>query len=64
MAKIISCSKQLSVRLLPNFRYREAFGRLRQAIALPLYTASLILSFVSDALGKLAARIAGDHWPL
>ena len=64
MAKIMLCIKRLNPHLLPNFRYREAFGRLRQAIALPLYTASLILSFVSDALGKLAARIAGDHWPL
>jgi hypothetical protein len=39
------------------------FIRLRQAIALPLYIASLILDFASVALGRLAAWIAGDDWP-
>jgi hypothetical protein len=34
--------------------------RLRQAIALPFYTVALILSHASDALGDLAALIAGD----
>jgi hypothetical protein len=33
---------------------------LRQAIALPFYTFALILSYVSDGLGDLAALIAGD----
>jgi hypothetical protein len=33
---------------------------LRQAIALPLYAVALVLSFLSDALGTLAAKIAGD----
>jgi hypothetical protein len=36
---------------------------LRQAIALPLYAVALVLSFLSDALGTLAAKIAGDEWP-
>lgn len=39
------------------------FLRLRQAIALPLYTVSLILDFASVALGRLAAVVAGDDWP-
>jgi hypothetical protein len=30
---------------------------------LPLYTVSLILDYASAALGRLAARIAGDDWP-
>jgi hypothetical protein len=29
-------------------------------VALPIYTLALILSFLSDALGALAAKIAGD----
>jgi hypothetical protein len=32
-------------------------------LAFPLYTVALILSFASDALGSLAAWIAGDDWP-
>jgi hypothetical protein len=36
---------------------------LRRAIALPLYGLALALSYLSDALGKLAAWIAGDDWP-
>ena len=34
--------------------------RLRQAIAWPIHTISLILDLASSALGCLAARIAGD----
>jgi hypothetical protein len=34
--------------------------RLRQALALPIYAVALILSFLSDLLGKIAAKIAGD----
>jgi hypothetical protein len=34
--------------------------RLRRALALPLYAIALILSFASDMLGSLAAKIAGD----
>jgi hypothetical protein len=34
--------------------------RLRQALALPIYTVALILSFLSDALGNVAAWIAGN----
>jgi len=37
--------------------------RLRHALALPLYTVSLLLDFVSAALGRLAAWVAGDDWP-
>jgi hypothetical protein len=37
--------------------------RLRRALALPVYAVALILSFVSDALGRLAASIAADDWP-
>jgi hypothetical protein len=37
--------------------------RIRQAIALPIYTVALILDFASAALGRLAAWIAGDVWP-
>jgi hypothetical protein len=33
---------------------------LRRALALPIYAVALILSFLSDALGSLAAVIAGD----
>jgi hypothetical protein len=36
--------------------------RVRQALALPLYTISLILDFASEALGFLAAKVAGDPW--
>ena len=35
--------------------------RLRQTAALPLYTLALILSLASDALGDIAALIAGDN---
>jgi hypothetical protein len=34
--------------------------RLRQALAFPIYTIALIASFLSDLLGNLAAKIAGD----
>jgi hypothetical protein len=33
---------------------------LRHAPALPLHAVALILSFASDLLGSLAAKIAGD----
>jgi hypothetical protein len=41
----------------------STFVHLRHATALPIYTIALILSFSSDALGILAAKLAGDHWP-
>jgi hypothetical protein len=62
MAKILSCFTQLNSRLLPKTYCWEACG-LRRAVALPIYTVALILSFASDLLGSLAARIAGDDWP-
>jgi hypothetical protein len=33
---------------------------LLQAVALPLYAVALAMSFASDLLGSLAAKIAGD----
>jgi hypothetical protein len=36
---------------------------LQQAIALPVYTIALLLNYLSDAFGRLAAWIAGDDWP-
>jgi hypothetical protein len=41
----------------------EAIGKLRQAAALPVYTIALLLDYVSAAVGRLAAWIAGDDWP-
>jgi hypothetical protein len=35
---------------------------MRQAIALPLYTLALLLDYLSVALGRLAAWLAGDVW--
>jgi hypothetical protein len=67
MAKILSCFTQLNSHLLPKTSCWEANGprllRMRRATALPIYTVALILSFLSDALGSLAAWIAGDDWP-
>ena len=37
--------------------------RLRQAIALPVYMVGLLLDYLSAALSRLAALIAGDDWP-
>lgn len=37
--------------------------KLRQAVALPLYTVALLLDYLSSGLGRLAAWIAGDDWP-
>ena len=42
---------------------KPAWLRFRRALALPIYTLALILSFLSDVLGTLAAKIAGDDWP-
>jgi len=36
---------------------------IRRAIALPVYTIGLLLDYLSAALGRLAAWIAGDDWP-
>jgi hypothetical protein len=30
---------------------------------LPVYTLGLLLDYLSDALSRLAAWIAGDDWP-
>ena len=38
--------------------------RIRQTLALPIYTISLILDFACAALAHLAAWIAGDDWPI
>jgi hypothetical protein len=37
-------------------------GKLRRAVAWPLYLLALILSYLSDAIGEFAALIAGDDW--
>ena len=61
MEEITTFFQMLGYRLLPGLESREACGRLlRQAVALPLYTVAPILSYASDALGNLAAWIAGD----
>ena len=44
------------------------FGRFGLAAApsgdaLPVYTVALVLDYLSAALGRLAAWIAGDDWP-
>ena len=44
-------------------RIASIFIHLRRAAALPIYTIALILSFSVDALGILAAKLAGDVWP-
>jgi hypothetical protein len=36
---------------------------MRRATVLSIYTAALIMSFLSDALGCVAATIAGEDWP-
>jgi hypothetical protein len=38
----------------------RACRRSRRVLALPIYALALILSFASDALGALAAKIADD----
>jgi hypothetical protein len=40
----------------------SVFRRLRRATALPLYAGALSLDYLSSALGRLAAWIAGDNW--
>jgi hypothetical protein len=34
---------------------------LRRAVALPIYVLALVLGLLGDALGVLAAKIAGDE---
>ena len=34
--------------------------KLRRSVATPFYVLALILSYLSDAIGKFAAIIAGD----
>ena len=46
-----------------KFSRIRPFSRLRQAIALPVYAVALLMDYVSVALGRLAAWIAGDDWP-
>jgi len=46
-----------------DFAMPPRLTRLRQAVALPLYTVALLLDFASAALGRLAAWIACDPWP-
>jgi len=48
------------VRLRPDDRFIrsgiDAWGRARQAIALPIYTADLLLDYLATALGSLDRR--------
>jgi hypothetical protein len=37
--------------------------KIRQGLALPVYTVALLLDYLSAGLGHLAAWIAGDDWP-
>jgi hypothetical protein len=37
--------------------------RVRQALALPIYTLALILDIAASVLGRLAALVADDDWP-
>ena len=41
----------------------SALRRFRQAAAMPIYALAPMLDFLSAALGRLAAWIAGDDWP-
>jgi len=36
---------------------------LRRSIVLPICAAALLLDYVGNAFGRLAAWIAGDDWP-
>ena len=49
--------------MVEQHQHVSAARQLRQALALPIYTLALILDFMSAALGRLAARVAGDDWP-
>jgi hypothetical protein len=37
--------------------------QLRHTAALPVYSVALILSYLSDLIGVIAAKVAGDEWP-
>jgi hypothetical protein len=43
----------------PDDPDNEPSRRFRRGLALPLYTVALLLSFASDLVGCLAAKIAG-----
>jgi hypothetical protein len=55
--------------MLPKVCTWEACGnagrglRLRQALALPIYTVGLALDVAAAAVGRLVAWVAGDDWP-
>jgi hypothetical protein len=51
------------IPMADNPQIAPVLVRTRHVLAWPLYLISLILSYVSDLLGDLAARIAGDDWP-
>jgi len=53
----------MSVLGLLDHKASAAASRLRQSLALPIYTVALILSYASNLLGNLAAWIAGDPRP-
>jgi hypothetical protein len=50
-------------RVVGMMRYsdkRAPWHRLRRALAFPFYLVALILSFASDLLGRVAAKIADE----
>jgi hypothetical protein len=53
-------SERNPLAIYPDISPTPVSNRLRQAIAWPIHTISLILDLASSALGCLAARIAGD----
>jgi hypothetical protein len=42
---------------------RQAYNHLRHALALPLYAIALSISYLSDLIAIIAAKIAADDWP-
>ena len=43
-----------------DLQYVPRFGRLRRAMALPFYAVALLMSFGSDLLGNVAAKIDSE----
>jgi hypothetical protein len=54
----IYCFKR---RCLRDVTANHRFAGLRRAVARPIYVLALVLGLLSDALGVLAAKIAGDE---
>jgi hypothetical protein len=54
-------SRQGEACVYPESKAKTRTIKTRQALALPIYALALIPSYLSDALGDLAAWIAGDN---